>query len=362
MREFYTLPSQKIIYNKRERNDLWEKATSHSPDIDFIAIKQQCPALEHQIQRSYSSGNNIQSAVFSECVYAQTFANIFSLNVFANCFIDGSDFIPHSVQNLLSSYRLVPRYVYSTRDKKRMLIQAGGCDGIDSALITVVDLSVYTIEFKEPGAKTSEPDLPKYKDDGLLVMTDEWLSRNSQFRLMINEAHGLNFFEIMGTNFHNFTIESIDYAVSNNYSSRKKFADVICTEDKNGYLTMLPTNQVSTWAKIEGEIRPAGRNHYKVWTPTALRKILNKLGAEISGDTVSIPRLNLTERRERGGNRRISGYKITPLFFIYRSDCEEHKDILIFDLDKIQQLNPTIAAKMFFRDLDYKCVKRYYGF
>ena len=30
-----------------------------------------------------------------------------------------------------------------------MLMQAGGCKGIDSALITVIDLNIYTIEFNE---------------------------------------------------------------------------------------------------------------------------------------------------------------------------------------------------------------------
>ncbi|WP_038111347.1 hypothetical protein [Ureaplasma urealyticum] len=82
--------------------------------------------------------------------------------------------------------------------KKRMLIQAGGNNGIDSALITVIDLVIYTIEFKEPAAKTSEIDLPKYKEDGILHITEKWIKTNSQFEIMINEQAGLNFFEVMG--------------------------------------------------------------------------------------------------------------------------------------------------------------------
>lgn len=359
MSEFYNIPATKVIYNKKERNELWMKATGRSIDLNFNDIKSKCPALHHQIIKSYETRHNIQSAVFSECVYAQTFANMMGLSIFVNC-CETDNYIPISVSNLLKSYHLVPRYVYSTEDKRKMLIQAGGCDGIDSALITVIDLVIYTIEFKEPGAKTSEPDLPKYNEDGFLIVSNSWLERYPQFTAMLREQEGLNFFEVMGRNIKNFSKESINIAVSSNYSN-KKYADVICTEDTAGTLVMIPTNQVPTWAEIEGEIRPAGRNHYNVWTPNRLRQFLLEKDAVIDGDFVTVNKNNLEERRERGGNRRLSGYKITPLFFIYVNDCVENDNMLTFNISKVQQLNPTIAGKMFFKALRHNDVKEYYG-
>ena len=74
----------------------------------------------------------------------------------------------------------------------------------------------------------------------------------------------------MGSNVHDFDPRSVNAAVTKNYQA-KKFADVLCTEDKDTRLVMLPINQAQLWAKTEGEIRPAGRNHYAVWTPNALR-------------------------------------------------------------------------------------------
>ena len=360
MQEFYLVPATKVIYNKSERQNLWKLATARSNSLNFDELKNKCPALEHQIQKSYQSGKNIQSAVFSECVYAQTFANMMNLDIFVNCY-EKKDFIPEPVVRLLTSYHLVPRYVYSTRNRQRMLIQAGGCDGIDSALITVIDLVIYTIEFKEASAKTSEPDLPKYKEDGILVVTEKWIQNNPQFKAMLAEQKGLNFFKVMGRNINNFSKESIDIAVSNNYSAAKKYADVICTEDTKGFLVMIPTNQASVWANIEGEIRPAGRNHYNVWTPNALKKFIIQKGGTINGDIVTINKSNLDERRERGGNKKLSGYKVTPLFFVYVNDCVERNGILTFDIKKMQQLNPTIAGKMFFKKLFHKDVKSYYG-
>lgn len=376
MQEFYSIIPTKVIYNKAERKKLWDLATKRSVNLNLQELKAKCPALEHQIEKSYEQGNNIQSAVFSECVYAQTFANMLKLDKFVNCF-ENPNFIPQPVANLINSYNLVPRYAYSTADKRRMLIQAGGCGGIDSALITVIDLVIYTIEFKEPGAKTSEPDLPKYDEDGKLKITKKFLDSYPQFEAMLNEQRDLNFFENMGHNINDFSEESIRIAVSNNYT--KKYADVICTEDINGYFVMLPVNQVQLWAELEGEIRPSGRNHYKVWTPVALSRFLlqydpdiiaatvriekSKLGSQMTFDnstSIRIQKDKLDVRKERGGDGKISGYKLTPLFFVYAKDCEDDGKYITFNLMKVQQLNPTIAGKMFFTSLKFEEVKSYY--
>ncbi len=358
MSEFYSFYPTKVIFNKQERARLWKNATSREKNIDLELLQDKCPALTHQIRKSIISGKNIQSAVFSECVYSQSLANMLNLCVFTNC-LEEENFIPASIKSLLESYNLFPRYAYSNSDKTRILIQAGGRNGIDSALITVADLNIYTIEFKEPCAKTSEPDLPKYFEDGDLLVTDSFLNNYPQFSEMLKEQVGLNFFNVMGNNIHDFSKESVNIAVSNNYS--KKYADVICTEDINGYLVMLPVNQVSLWAEIEGEIRPAGRNHYRVWTPNALKKILLNLNAKFDGtNMVRIEKNKLSLRTERGGNGKVSGYKITPLFFVYKKDCYDEGAVLVFDFSKVRQLNPTIAGKMFFKTLNYNKVKQYY--
>src|SRR5574344_1989116 len=217
MNEFYSIEKPKVIFDKAERNALWKRATSRDETFDFSLLELKCPALSHQIIKSYESGKNIQAAVFSECVYAQTFANMLHLDKFYNC-LEGDNVIPNNIEELLKSYFLFPRYVYTNNDKSRMLIQAGGCNGIDSALITVIDLNIFTIEFKEPGAKSSEPDLPKYEEDGLLKITDDFDERYPQFHDMLSEHIGLNFFEVMGNNIHDFSPGSVNIAVTNNYS------------------------------------------------------------------------------------------------------------------------------------------------
>ena len=358
MTEFYSKKPIKVVFNKATRNELWKIATKRQDIPLSFKLNVACPALEHQIIRSYRSEKNIQSAVFSECVYAQTLANMLGLSCFNIC-VDVPSFLPNHITQLLKSYLLTPRYVYSNTDKSRMLVQAGGCNGIDSALITVIDLNVYTIEFKETGAKTSEPDLPRYKEDGKLITTADFQRRYPQFTDMLSQHIGTSMFDIMGNNIHKFTSESIYVAVTNNYV--KKFADVCCTEDKNDYLVMLPLNQVSQWAVIKGEIRPAGRNHYSVWTPIALKEFIKDKGGIVKNDFVTIDKNKLSERRARGGNKKITGYKINQLFFVYTDNCQVENNDLVFSLNSVRQLNPTIAGKVFFDDLQYLAIKKYYN-
>lgn len=99
-----------------------------------------------------------------------------------------------------------------------------------------------------------------------------------------------------------------------------------------------------------------------MWTPEALGGFLIQLGAEVDPDNqVKIAKDVLEVRRERGGNRRISGYKINPLFFIYTKDCVENADCILFNINDVRQLNPTIAGKMFFDGLDHAEVLDYYS-
>ena len=93
-----------------------------------------------------------------------------------------------------------------------------------------------------------------------------------------------------------------------------------------------------------------------------MKKFIEDKGGSIVNKNVSLPLNKLYVRKERGGNNKISGYKINPLFFVYVKDSVVKDGILTFKLDKVRQLNPTIAAKVFFNKLKYNEVKEYYNF
>lgn len=357
--EFYNVPHTKVIFNKKRRQDIWTDFKTQRA-IPAMDLKSKCPALLAELEKSLESGNLVQSAVFSECVYAQTLANMLKLPNFHQ-FSKDSDSLSAPIVKLINSYGLKPRYVYKNHDGSRALVQAGGHGGIDSALITIADNNVFTIEFKEPGAKTSEPDLPAYGEDGYLVGSSEFLKEYPQFEFMLNEQieQKLNFFEVMGSNVNNFAVEGVQIAVSENYAV-KKYADVICVEDKAGNLAMMPANQAGLWANTRGEIRPAGRNAYAVWTPQFLKKCIEDAGGSISNGIVKIKTSQLATAKKRGGGAEVSRLKINSIFFVYARNVEFIGEDVSFELSNVKQLKPTISAHMFFKELLVSEVHNYY--
>ena len=228
-------------------------------------------------------------------------------------------------------------------------------------MISKNDGKIFTIEFKEPGAKTTEADLPRYSEDGFLKLTKEFTSKHPQFTSMIEEqfAKQLNFFERQGKNVNDFSIESLKTAVNSNYQG-EKFADAICTEDIFGILTMVPSDQIDRWARLEGEVRPAGRNPYKVWTPIELERQIIEKGGQVSSDVATVPLSSMEATPPRGGTG-TSRYKISPIFFVRAENVSVEGLFVKFRIDDVMQLKPTIAAKMFFKELDAALVKRHYG-
>lgn len=357
---FYEKPVGVISFNKSRRNEIWsafKKSRVISEPLK-LELEKKCPALLGELEKSARNIKNVQSAVFSECVYAQTLANIFDLNEFVNCYTCD---LPVAAQEMLSTHHLTPRYAYKKDDDSVILVQAGGCADVDAALLYPSERKCYLIEFKERGAKTSEPDLPKYGEDGFLITNEKFQKKCPQFSKMIAEQieKRLNFFERLGSNVHDFSDESILEAVTENYNVQKH-ADVICTESAAGELTMIPADQVNKWAELEGEIRPAGRNNYDVWTPHALKKQLESLGAFFADGIVTVKTDKLVGARARGGDDKISRYKICTVFFVRPEDCIFSGNEISFYLKDVRQLNPTIAGKMFFRNFSPDDVKSFY--
>lgn len=358
--EFYEMRSQKVLLSKSERQKVWRNFKETRTLPSALGLETACPALYAELRRAISSGNYVQSAVFSECVYSQTLANQLGLELFVDLRDPARNGWSSELRVLLRDSPLVPRYLYRNASGSISLVQAGGHAGID-AILVAHDLGLrILIEFKEPKAKTSEPDLPKYREDGLLRVTDEWATDYPQFMPMVEEQIGksLNFFDAAGSNINDFTPQAIQKAVRDNYAGQK-FADVVCTEDRNDYLTVLPAHQLGLWADLKGEIRPAGRNHYQVWTPEALQNILATREGVLRGDKASVPIARLTTVAPRGGTG-ISRYKIHPLFFVRAEDVIRSGSEARFRIDKVRQLNPTISAHMYFTGLDVSAVRDHY--
>lgn len=361
LQEFYGRPFQRVVYSKIQREELWQKYKS-SRDLHPSDLPHLSPAMLREISRSRKSGRNIQSAVFSECAYAQTLANLFDLDRFSDLRDPTEATEVSAAKNFEPDSGLKTRYAYTSGSTSDYLLQAGGFGSVDCVFVSADDQVQYLIEFKERGAKTSEVDLPKYREDGHLLLTDGFAARNPQFLPMLEEqiAKNLNFFDRAGSNLKDFSESSVAKAVLENYTG-SKMADVIVTEDVDGFLTMIPANHAGRWARLKGEIRPAGRNHYPIWTPNAFLSIVKSLSGVVSVQgEVSLALEKLVPTKPRGGIG-VSRYKIHPLFFVYSKDVRIADDQVRFGLDSVRQLNPTVSAHMFFDDLKVQTVREAYA-
>lgn len=356
--EYYSLPLRQVAMDKKERNSLWSDFKTSRRATGILADPGVPAALRAEVDRALDSGNNVQSAIMSECVYADALARHLGLFEFWDVRAD-KGLLDQALRDRLQARGIAPRYVYSAPNNSRVLVQAGGFGGVDAVLVSGRG-EFLSIEFKEPAAKTSEPDLPKYGEDGDACLTPAWSTKNPQFVPMMNEqlAQGLNFFKVAGSNVHTFSEESVLHAVSENYTG-EKLADVICTEDVNGVLTMIPSNQVAAWATLKGEVRPAGRNAYAVWTMGHLLKTMEAMGDVDARGIARVPVSALTQAGPRGGTG-ISRYKISPLFFVRAGRVRIQGGTAAFRIEHVQQLNPTISAHMFFKTLRAQQVKEYY--
>lgn len=359
--DFYSKPSTKVAFNTAQRREIWDQFKSHREIKKFRYLEEEVPAIFAEISKAILNEKNIQPAIFSECAYAQAFANKFNLSIFKN-HID-SQGIKFDFGGLEVPYAedLTIRYSYSSSDKKISLVQAGGAGGVDCALISFEKKIATMIELKEPYARTSAPDLPKYGEDGFLVSSDKFVRENPQFKSMLEEQikKRFNIFDHLGSNLSDFSAESIERAVTQNYSG-EKFAHFICTEDSSGFLVLIPSGHVGRWAKLEGELRPTGRNSYPVWTPNKLLSVLKEKGGSIEDDTVTMPLSSFKQSKARGGEN-ISRFKISPLFFIRSEDVENTKSTVTFKLGVVKQNIPDITAKIKFENLEVSEVKEFYA-
>ncbi len=358
--DFYSKPLVKVAFNNVDRKKIWNEFRKNRSVEKLNSIRDKVPAFFVEINKALDKKKNIQPAVFSECVYAQAIADKYELSVFENHLdkniqkFDFGDLKIEQVENLSI------RYSYSSPDKKLKLLQAGGASGVDCALISSEEKVATMLELKEPYARTSAPDLPKYGEDGNLVTSDRFEKEYPQFKSMLEEQikNRFNIFEHVGKNFSDFSAKSIEKAVIENYSG-SKYADFICTEDSDGYLVIIPCGHVAKWAKLEGELRPTGRNSYPVWTPIKLTKVIEEKGGKVVGDIVTMPLSSFKQSKARGGER-ISRFKINPLFFIRSEDAETTQSQVSFTLDSVEQNIPDITTKINFKGIQFSKVKEFY--
>ena len=163
-----------------------------------------------------------------EISYSRTYANMLNL-----VFVDLSaepDFISLGLRDFFDYFGCFSDYIYSSKDRQRLLVPISYCDSVDYVLVNTEPLDFFTVKFKENLSKIKLPKQFKTK-----IYNDEFYKALTKYYV-------------------------------DNFRRTKPFSDFFCTEDKNRFLVMFPINQVGLWIKkiFQGDLDyEEVKRHYK---------------------------------------------------------------------------------------------------
>lgn len=314
-----------------------------------------------EIARQFKDKKALQPGTLCECILAQTIAQKYNLTFFADLFHTYVRDIPANVIYSLreEDNKILARYVYYNPDYKNIfLIQYGNPTSYDADLF--IDGEIVKIEFKDQLARAGEAEY-FFDEDGKLVYDPQ-----SDYAPFIEEFNKTtDVISIMGSNYKYDSISSnLEKKVLKKYFEKLKF-DVLVSLDTNSDLIAITldcvnNNKLKIISTEGSEIKIAGKNNYKVFTPRFLHNSILKNDGIIKSNKVWISITNMKDRYARNKEKTITGKKINPLFFVFLNNIEENKGKYIFDINNVRELKPTFSVHIRFVALK-KDLKQYYS-
>ena len=323
----------KMNYN--DYNNI-EELQKHHPEIySLIARAGESALLE--ISKQLKNAKALQPGIITECVYLDSLAKFLGLN---NCV--ASD----NLTSLATTFDIgnTARFIYFNENNNSTiyLIQYGDPLSIDAKLFYQGEF--YNIEVKEPKAKSNEIDIPSYTDEGYLLTDDRFINMYSDYVPLIDLFNQeTNMLRMIG---HNYPLVNNQQNIFllNKYVERKNI-DYVLSADNDNLLLIRGSDIGSFFSTIGSEIRTAGKNSKKYFTPVLLKQVLSKKSISEDNDLYTLPldSVSLTTGR---GQQNITRIKINNFFFLKIEDCAYNNDVVVFNIKNIKQLKPTLSVHM----------------
>lgn len=308
-----------------------------------------------EIENQYKAGKGLQAGIISECNYTGTLAKMFKLNKCLDLGRSSVNELPFEVRPFMNSgdqtYSCARYLYYNPQDFNVFIFQYGNPAAGDAEII--FSHNHVRLEFKENAAKAGEYDITgKYGEDGKLLISDDFKKKHFDMVPLVQEFNSeTDVISQVGHNYSNFNEEEKlrkikDYFFSNNVNlliSSDSFDNLIAlTPDTFDVVFKSGKRVIST---NNSEIRTAGRNHTKVFTPEFLMHSLKQNDAEIQGDTCSIDRNRVVLTKARGSDE-ISRININHVFYVPIKEADFSDEHITFKLSSVQQLVPSISMHM----------------
>lgn len=329
-------------YNKYENiSDFYSSNPTIARNIKKVK------SVKCEVERQFYLKKRLQSGTLCECVMAETIAKIYNLNCFADIFHTYIRDLPANILYKLrdDNNRILCRYIYyNPEDLNNFLIQYGNPTRYDADLY--LNDEIVKIEFKDKIARAGEKET-EYDNDGKLVYTEQFAEDNPDYIPLIERFNeDYNLVDIEG----NYQIENEEdkKAILRSYFRNLGFETLVSIDDDNQLIAItedcIDMPDGNDFLSLAGsEIRRAGKNSYRVFTPELLLKCIEEDGGTIDDKTVSIPEENMSDRTNNG---KITGKKINHLFFVSIENVNDEYGNYLFSIESVKQLKPTLCVHM----------------
>lgn len=300
---------EKFYKENYKESKTFDDFLSINPDITKKVKK--VKGVYAEIERQFNAKKALQPGTLVECVLAQTIANMYNLTTFVDSFHSYIRELPANVLPYLRTEEntLLCRYIYyDPNNYKNFLIQYGNPTSYDADLF--LDNKVVKVEFKDRIARAGERDIKRYDENGKLLIDNKFIEENPDYIPLIEKFNEeTDIFSRYDSNckkvnFDDFDIDTKKELLKNYFTTLG--IDTLVTLDKNNQLIAITIDCIDEEKNINiistdgSEIRPAGKNPGKVFTPIFLKNSITNMNGKIENNIASIPKEKMGDRIGRG--------------------------------------------------------------
>lgn len=323
----------KLVYSAQEIKFLNQYFKNYSEFLDeetflseeILELLNRSPAMYRAFVTSYQSGKYLQPGYLTEVNLCATLAKKFNLH-YDDSFTDGN--LRHQYSN---------NGIY--------LKEFGGC-GLSDIQLVLENGTTITIEVKEPLSLGGDFDLGITEQGKLFPKIKAGRQFPAGAQSILDDFNEIDsIFNHLG---HNIPLDNAEYlkSILNSYLGDKHI-DYIASYSANDELIYFPTNEIYDHVDFKGsEIRTAGKNNVKVYTPEAFKTAMISIGCSINNNMVTIPKDKVSFRIARGSNGKVTGIKINPIFFFEFDKISEDDDFYYANINDGKQLKQGISVHL----------------
>ena len=297
-----------------------------------------------EIKRQFEDKKGLQPGTICECVLAKTIAQKYNLTSFADLFHTYVRELPANVIYHLrdDDNKILARYVYYNPDDTNVfLIQYGNPTSYDADLY--INGELVKIEFKDQIARAGEKDF-FFDEDGRLIYDEK--SDYAPFIKQFNEE--TNIISSMGKNYKfNDISPELEQKVLKKYFDDLGFEVLVSLDNDSNLVAItidcINNGNIKILTTEDSEIKTAGKNNHRVFTPKFLYKSINNINGNIDDTKVWVSITRMTDRIGRTKEKTITGKKINSLLFVPIKNIIEKDEFYVFDINNVRELKPTFS-------------------